>query len=203
MKVLLVNGSPREKGCTYTALTEIAQQLKQNDIDSEIYWMGLKTIRGCIACGACKKNPGKCVFDDDICNELINKMVEADGVVFGSPVYYASVRGEVCTLLDRVFYAAGSKFAGKPAAGIVSCRRGGSTASYDRFNKYFGISRMPIVSSQYWNGVHGNTPDEVKEDLEGLQIMRTLADEMAWLLKAIENTPRPEAEKPTPTNFIR
>ncbi|WP_455644795.1 flavodoxin family protein [Methanosphaera sp.] len=203
MKVLLLNGSPHKEGCTYTALEEIAQQLKQNDIDSEIYWMGLDMIRGCIACGACKKNPGKCVFDDDICNEVISKIEEADGVVIGSPVYYAGVRGEVCTLLDRVFYAASGNFAGKPAAGIVSCRRGGATASYDRFNKYFGISRMPIVSSQYWNGVHGNTPDEVKQDIEGLQIMRTLADEMAWILKSIENNPRPEREEVTFTNFIR
>ena len=203
MKVLLVNGSPHKEGCTYTALTEIANELERNVVDSEIFWIGIKPVQGCIACGVCKKNPGKCVFDNDSCNELIKKFEEADGIIIGSPVYYASINGALSALLDRVFYADAEKFANKPAAGIVSCRRSGSTVSFDRLNKYFAISKMPIVTSQYWNAVHGNTPEEVKQDLEGLQTMRTLAKNMAWLLKSIQHETEPECEEVMFTNFIR
>lgn len=203
MKVLLINGSPNKEGCTFTALTEIKNQLTKEDIESEIFWIGNKPVRGCIGCGKCGTNDNKCVFDDDIANTLINKLRESDGVVIGSPVYYSGPNGALCAVLDRVFYASSSKFAYKPSASIVSCRRGGASASFDRLNKYFTISNMPIVSSQYWNMVHGNTPEEVKQDLEGLQIMRTLARNMAWMLKSIKDNPLPEIEAKISTNFIR
>lgn len=203
MKVLLINGSPHKEGCTFTALSEVKNQLEKEGIDSEIFWIGNKPVRGCIACLKCGHKEGKCAFDDDPTNEIINKLLEADGLVVGSPVYYAGPNGALCAVLDRVFYASGSKFAFKPAASIVSCRRGGATASFDRLNKYFTISNMPIISSQYWNMVHGNTPEEVKQDLEGLQTMRTLARNMAWILKSIENSDLPQHEEKLKTNFIR
>lgn len=204
MKVLLINGSPHKEGCTFTALTEIKNQLKEEGVDSEIFWIGNKAVRGCIACLKCGHSNGKCAFDDDPANEIIDKLIESDGLIVGSPVYYAGPNGALCAVLDRVFYAAGSNFAYKPAASIVSCRRGGASASFDRLNKYFTISNMPVVASQYWNSVHGNTPDEVRQDLEGLQTMRTLARNMAWLLKSIENSDLPEQEEEKArTNFIR
>ena len=203
MKVLLINGSPHKEGCTFTALTEIKNQLEKEDIESEIFWIGNKAVRGCIACLKCGHSNGKCAFNDDPANEIIDKLVEADGLIVGSPVYYAGPNGALCAVLDRVFYASGSRFAFKPAASIVSCRRGGASASFDRLNKYFTISNMPVVPSQYWNMVHGNTPEEVKQDLEGLQTMRTLASNMAWILKSIENNELPEHEEKLRTNFIR
>ena len=203
MKVLLINGSPHKEGCTFTALTEIKNQLEKEGIDSEIFWIGNKQVRGCIACLKCGHNSGKCAFDDDPANEIIDKLIESDAVIVGSPVYYAGPNGALCAILDRVFYASGANFAFKPAASVFSCRRGGATASFDRLNKYFTISNMPIVSSQYWNMVHGNTPEEVKQDLEGLQIMRTLARNMAWILKSIENNDFPQQEEKVKTNFIR
>ena len=204
MKVLLINGSPHKEGCTFTALTEIKNQLKEEGVDSEIFWIGNKAVRGCIACLKCGHSNGKCAFDDDPANEIIDKLIEADGLIVGSPVYYAGPNGALCAVLDRVFYAAGSNFAYKPAASIVSCRRGGASASFDRLNKYFTISNMPVVASQYWNSVHGNTPEEVRQDLEGLQTMRTLARNMAWLLKSVENRDLPEQEEEKArTNFIR
>lgn len=185
MKVLLINGSPKLKGCTYTALNEIAKELEAENIETEIFHIGNQPIRGCIGCGGCKSN-NRCVFNDDTVNKAIEKVTEADGIIFGSPVHYAAASGSLTSFLDRLFYAYGGKFlAYKPGAAIVSCRRGGSTAAFDQLNKYFTISNMPIVSSQYWNMVHGNTPDEVKQDLEGMQIMRTLGRNMAWLLKSI------------------
>lgn len=204
MKVLLINGSPNKKGCTFTALTEIKNQLEKEGVDSEIFWIGNKPVRGCIACSKCGHGKGKCAFDDDPANEIIDKIVESDALIVGSPVYYAGPNGALCAILDRVFYAGSPNFAFKPAAAIVSCRRGGASATFDRLNKYFTISNMPVVASQYWNSVHGNTPEEVKQDLEGLQIMRTLAINMAWILKSIENNdlPKHEAEKQR-TNFIR
>ena len=204
MKVLLINGSPHKEGCTFTALTEIKNQLEKEGVDSEIFWIGNKPVRGCIACLKCGHNNGKCAFDDDPANEIIDKLIESDGVIIGSPVYYSGPNGALCAILDRVFYAASSNFAFKPGASIVSCRRGGASASFDRLNKYFTISNMPIVASQYWNSVHGNTPEEVRQDLEGLQTMRTLATNMAWILKSIENSelPNHEGEKQR-TNFIR
>ena len=199
MNVLLINGSPHKKGCTYTALSEVAGQLEKNGI-------GSKPIRGCIACGACRET-GLCVFDDAPVNECSGLLKAADGLIVGSPVYYAAPNGALCAFLDRLFYMKSGAYAYKPAAAVVSCRRGGASAAFDRLNKYFTISCMPIVSSQYWNSVHGNTPEEVRQDKEGLQIMRTLGDNMAWLLKCIEaakgTVPYPVREPWTPTNFIR
>lgn len=208
MKVLLINGSPREKGCTYTALLEVAKELEKENIETEIFHVGNKPIRGCMACGGCSKgNSGKCVFDDDTVNIALEKAKEADGFVFGSPVHYAAASGQMTAFLDRFFYA-GRGFQYKPGAAVVSCRRGGSTAAFEQLNKYFTISNMPVVSSQYWNMVHGNTPEEVRQDLEGMQTMRTLGKNMAWLLKCIQagkeaGIKLPEKEPRAVTNFIR
>ena len=203
MKVLLINGSPHKEGCTFTALTEIKNQLEKEGVDSEIFWIGNKPVRGCIACMKCGHGTSKCAFDDDPANEIIDKILEADGLIVGSPVYYSGPNGALCAVLDRVFYAANRHFVFKPAAAIVSCRRGGASATFDRLNKYFTISNMPVVSSQYWNSVHGNTPEEVKQDIEGLQTMRILAKNMVWILRSIENNDLPELEDKIATNFIR
>lgn len=204
MKVILINGSPHKKGCTYTALSEVAKALGDNGIDARIYHIGNKPVRGCIACGSCRKS-GKCVFTDDPANEMLALMQEADGIVIGSPVYYAGPNGALCALLDRVFFSGAPTLAFKPAATVVSARRSGTTATFDRLNKYFTINRMPVVSSQYWNGVHGFSPEDVLQDEEGLQTMRTLGNNMAWMLKSIANgnQPLPEVEPWTPTHFIR
>lgn len=206
MKVLLVNGSPHKHGCTYTALKEVADTLEKNDIETEIIYLGTKPISGCTACGVCKKS-GKCIIDDEV-NIFLDKAENADGFVFGTPVHFASASGAITSFMDRAFYARGNRMINKPAAAVVSCRRGGATASFDQLNKYFSISNMPIVSSQYWNMVHGNTPEEVKQDEEGLQTMRTLAKNMAWLIKCIEagrkaGVPLPVKEEKIYTNFIR
>ena len=206
MKVLLINGSPHPQGCTYTALSEVAQTLKKNQIDSEIFHIGTKPISGCIACMKCKET-GHCVFDDAV-DELGARLDEFDAVILGSPVYYAGPSGQLCAFCDRLFFVYGKKMAGKLGASVVSCRRGGATAAFDRLNKYFGILNMHIVGSQYWNMVHGFTPTDVQKDLEGLQTMRTLAENMAWLLKCIEigkqhGIPAPQYEPVTPTHFIR
>lgn len=206
MKVILVNGSPKEKGCTYTALCEVAGALEKNGIETEIFWVGAKPIAGCIGCGACSKS-GKC-FVDDCVNVFVEKAKTADGFVFGSPVHYAAASGALTSFLDRAFYGKGAVFAGKPGAAVVSCRRGGASAAFDQLNKYFTINNMPVVSSQYWNQVHGNTPEEVKKDAEGMQTMRTLGNNMAWLLKCIEagaaaGITFPEREPAVRTNFIR
>lgn len=207
MKVMMINGSPNKKGCTFTALGEVAAELERHGIESEIRHIGNKPIAGCQACMACWET-GFCVFKADPVNELGDALKEADALVIGSPVYYAGPNGALCALLDRMFFSNMGKFKYKPGAAVVSCRRGGSTASFDRLNKYFTISHMPIVSSQYWNMVHGNTPDEVREDKEGLQTMRTLARNMTWLLKCIEagrqaDVSLPEHEEQIMTNFIR
>lgn len=206
MKVLLINGSPKAKGCTYTALVEISKELEKNGVDSEILHIGNEPISGCRGCAACRKI-GKCI-QDDIVNEMVEKFKDADGFVFGSPVHYAAVSGGLTSFLDRVFYSGGKYLLDKPAAGIVSCRRGGATAAFDQLNKYFTINNMPVVSSQYWSMVHGNTPDEVIKDEEGMQTMRTLAKNMAWLLKCIEagdkmGVERPKREDKISTNYIR
>lgn len=206
MKVLLVNGGPHEKGCTYTALEEVAKTLQKNGIETEIIWLGVQPITGCIGCNACLKT-GKC-FRNDIVNEFIEKSKTADGFVFGTPVHFASMSGALTSFMDRVFYGRGDLFKNKPACGVVSCRRGGASATFDQLNKYFSISNMPIVTSQYWNQVHGNTPDEVRKDEEGMQIMRTLGNNMAWLLKCIDVAKKngveyPQNESPIKTNFIR
>ena len=203
MKVILVNGSPREKGCTYTALCEVAGALEKNGIETEIFQVGAKPIAGCIGCNVCLKN-GRCFVDDPV-NE---KAKTADGFVFGSPVHYAAASGAITSFLDRAFYGKGNVFAGKPGAAVVSCRRGGAASAFDQLNKYFTINSMPVVSSQYWNQVHGNTPDEVRQDAEGLQTMRTLGSNMAWLLKCIQagaaaGITFPEREPAMKTNFIR
>jgi len=199
MKVLLVNGSPNKDGCTFTALSEVASALKGEGVESEIFHIGVKPVRGCTACGKCfEHRNNKCIFTDDVCNELSAKIAEADGLVVGSPVYYSGPNGALCALLDRVFYSASRSFKHKPAACVVSCRRGGASAAFDRLNKYFTISEMPVVSSQYWNAVHGHEADDVRKDLEGLQIMRTLGRNMAWLLKNIKSgnaPPEPEAKR--------
>ena len=208
MKVLLINGSSRKEGCTFTALTEVAKSLEMNGIDTEIIHLGANAIRDCVGCGACKGNDNGCIFKDDIVNEIIEKAKTADGFIFGSPVYYAHPSGRILSLMDRLFYVGARHFAFKPAAAIVSARRAGTTASIDAITKHFTINQMPVVSSNYWNMVHGNSPDDVKQDLEGLQIMRVLGENMAWLLKCIEvgkNTGinPPQTEKKIWTNFIR
>lgn len=208
MKVMLINGSPNEKGCTYTALNEIASTLEKNNLETEIFYLGKHPIPGCSGCFACMKT-GKCRIDD-VVNKLWSKIDTIDGFIFGSPVHFASSSGMLTSFMDRFFFinAGSSQLDYKPAAAIVSCRRGGATASFDQINKYFSISNMPIVSSQYWNMVHGTTPEEVKQDLEGMQIMRTLANNMAWLLKSIAagkkaNISIPQKEERIMTNFIR
>ncbi len=208
MKVLLINGSPRGEGCTYTALTEVASALQECGVETEIVSVGNRPVRGCIGCGTCSRTgSGRCVFDDDVVNEILAKAEEADGYVFGTPVHFASASGAITSLMDRMFYA-GKCFAHKPAAAIASCRRGGASASFDQLNKYFTIRNMPVVASNYWNMVHGNTPDEVRQDAEGMQTMRILGRNMAWLLKCIEagkaagiTAPVPEAK--ISTNYIR
>lgn len=206
MKVLLVNGSPHEAGCTYTALSEVGEALRAEGVDTEMIWLGNKPVEDCIACGKCR-GLGKCVFDD-VVNELIGRAKEADGFVFGSPVYYAHPSGRVLSALDRAFYAGKAAFAGKPGASVVSARRGGTAASYDVLNKYFGISSMPVVSSTYWNMVYGNTPDEVRRDAEGMQTMRNLGRNMAYLIKCIAagraaGIEAPVQETAAKTNVIR
>lgn len=184
MKVLLINGSPHKEGCTYTALKEVAGALEKNDIETQLYQIGTKPVYGCTACEKCFELK-RCVLNDDAYNELTKLCIEADGIVIGSPVYYAGANGTLCALLDRVFFSNGQKFMYKPGAAVVSCRRGGAGSAFDRLNKYFTISQMPVVSSQYWNSVHGFEADDVRKDLEGLQTMRTLGNNMAWLLKSI------------------
>ena len=206
MKVLLINGSPHKDGCTFTALNEVAKTLKKNGIETEILYLGVKPIAGCIACGKCSQL-GKCFIDDKV-NEILARCNEFDGVVIGSPVYYAGPSGQIRAFLDRLFYAGGRRFAGKPGAAVVSCRRGGATAAFDQLNKYFTISSMPIVSSQYWNQVHGAYAEQVLQDEEGMQTMRTLGNNMAWLLKCIQlgkenGITLPEREPPVWTNFVR
>lgn len=207
MKVLLVNGSPHQHGCTDMALQETAKVLEQQGIHTEIFWVGAKPIAGCMGCGACRKGLGKCCVDDSV-NRFTALAAEADGFIFGSPVHYAAISGAMTSFMDRVFYSGGSVLAGKPAAAVVSCRRGGASAAFDQMNKYFTISSMPVVSSQYWNQVHGSTPEQVLQDLEGIQTLQTLARNMAWLLKCIEagkaaGIERPAQEPVVRTNFIR
>lgn len=204
MKVLLVNGSLHQKGCTYTALCEVAKALNANGIQTEIYQIGNATS-GCRGCRACKKL-GKCVIDDGV-NEFVEKAANFDGFVFGSPVYYASAAGALVSFMDRAFYSGGRNFAYKPAAAVVSCRRAGASTTFDVINKYFTINNMPVVGSNYWNEIHGNTAEEAAQDEEGLQTMRVLGNNMAWLLKCIElgkiEGLEPVKEKKVMTNFIR
>jgi len=205
-KVLLINGSPNEFGCTYTALKEIADTLQLEGVESEIVYLGKKPVAGCTACGKCRET-GKCIFDDQV-NALNARMDEFGALIFGSPVYYSGPSGQICAFLDRLFFSSGGRMSGKLGAAVVSCRRGGASAAFDRLNKYFSISSMHIVGSQYWNQVHGNSPEEVRQDGEGLQTMRTLARNMAWLMKCIQagedaGVPFPAKEARVSTNFIR
>ncbi len=204
MKVLLINGSPKANGNTYIALSEVAKTLQNNGIDTEIISIGAKAVQGCIGCGKCAET-GRCVFGDALYNAVREKIETADALVVGSPVYYAGPNGSLCALLDRLFYSSSKYLQYKPAAAVAVCRRGGASATYDRLNKYFTITNMPVVSSQYWNSVHGRLPGEAAYDAEGLQTMRTLGNNMAWLLKsrAAANLPLPEKEAPLRTNFVR
>lgn len=206
MKVLMINGSPNAAGCTFTALSEVGTQLEAQGIETVTLQLGTKPVQGCTACGGCRQ--GKCVVNSDV-NSAIEIMAGCHGLVIGSPVYYAGVNGALISFLDRMFYSADKNvFIGKPGASLVSARRAGTTAALDQLNKYFLYSGMPVVASQYWCMVHGNTPQQVRQDAEGLQIMRTLGRNMAWLLKSIEagrtaGIKPPEPEKRISTNFIR
>lgn len=205
MNVLLLNGSPNANGCTYTALREVEQQLQVQGIETEMIHVGNKDIRGCIGCRQCHTK-GACVFQD-LVNEVAPKFAACDGIVIGSPVYYASANGTLVSFIDRLFYSSSVDKTMKVGAAVVSCRRGGASATFDELNKYFTISNMPIAASQYWNSVHGNTPEEVLQDQEGLQVMRTLGNNMAFLIKSIqlgkEAYGLPEKENHIFTNFIR
>lgn len=207
MKVLLVNGSPRPQGCTYTALREVAQTLEKEGVETEIIQTGTGALRDCIACRRCREI-GKCIFDDDAVNAFVEKAREADGFVFGTPVYYAHPSGRLFSFLDRAFFSGADAFTHKPGAAVASARRAGTTASFDAVGKYFTINQMPVVSSTYWNMVHGSEAADVLRDEEGLQTMRNLGRNMAWLLRCIDlgrknGLPAPEAERTHFTNFIR
>lgn len=204
MKVLLINGSPHASGNTYEALNEIATTLQAEGIAAEIVHIGIRPISGCIACRSCAQT-GRCAMNDPLYTILEAKVKECDALVVGSPVYYAGPNGALCALLDRLFYASGRHLQYKPAASVAVCRRGGASATFDRLNKYFTINNMPIVSSQYWNSVHGAAQGEAREDAEGMQTMRTLARNMSWMLRKIaaDSTQPPKAEERISTNFIR
>ncbi|MDR1028033.1 MAG: flavodoxin family protein [Clostridiales Family XIII bacterium] len=209
MRVLLLNGSPHERGCTHTALAEAAGAIEAEGIETKLFWIGKEAVRGCVACLACRKLDGRCVYGDDVVNAFLDEAETSDGFIFGSPVYYASPNGSILAMLDRVFYAGAAQFRGKPGASVVSARRAGTTASLDALNKYFPINGMPIVPTQYWPMVHGNKPDDVRQDKEGMQIMRTLGRNMAWILKCFEAGKAagilyPDAEELREwTNFVR
>ena len=206
MKVLMLNGSPKASGNTGRALEEIGRQLEKEGVEYEIFQLGGAPVRDCIGCGQCTE--AGCAFDDDGVNAFIAKAKEADGFVFGTPVYYAHPSGRILSFLDRVFFSSGEIFTHKPGAAVAIARRAGTTASFDVLNKYFGISSMPVAGSTYWNVAHGRRPGEVELDEEGLRTMRNLARNLAWMLKCFEagdraGIPRPETEEGPATNFIR
>ncbi|MDY0303045.1 MAG: flavodoxin family protein [Sphaerochaeta sp.] len=202
MSVLLVNTSPHREGCTNRALVEVSNTLESLGVESEILWIGKDALHGCIDCRYCFTH-GVCAFDDGAVNIAVEKVLESSALVVGSPVHYASMCGAGSAFMDRLSRTCSGRLVGKPGAAVVSCRRGGASAAFDRINKYFTISGMPIVSSTYWNSVHGNTPEEVEQDLEGLQVMRNLAGNLAWMLDAIKGgTAFPEQERTYRTNFI-
>ena len=204
MKALIINGSPRQKGNTSIALTEIAKQLEKRGIESEIVWIGNKPVRGCIACNTCKDKPGACVFDDDVCNGISAKMNSSDALIVGSPVYWGQPNGAVLSIIQRAFYSNGAAIRGKPAAAVAVCRRGGATATFETLNMPFQMMSMPVVTSQYWNIVYGREPGQAALDREGLQTMRTLANNMAALLNATGGKPMPGSDEPwAPMHFIR
>ena len=207
MRALLINGSPHRRGCTYTALGGVETGLQEEGVQADIMWLGTATISGCQACGKCKAT-GRC-YINDVVNEVLEDLENYDAIVFGTPVHYAAASGAITSFMDRLFHAGNAKlFVGKPAAAVVSCRRGGASATFDQLNKYFTISNMMVVGSQYWNQVHGTSPEEVLRDEEGMQTMRTLGRNMAWLMKCIEAGKNegitfPVAEDAIMTNFIR
>ena len=204
MKVLLINGSPRQKGNTSVALAEIAGQLEKFGIESEIVWIGNKPVRGCIGCGRCHLDPGACAFNDDVCNEISAKMESADALVVGSPVYYGQPNGALLAVMQRMLYSNGDAFRGKPAASVAVCRRGGATAAFQTLNMPFQMLNMPVVASQYWNIIYGREAGQAAMDAEGMQTMRTLANNMAALLKATDGRPAPGSDEPwEPMHFIR
>lgn len=205
MKVILVNGGPHKDGCTNVALEEVEKTLNKEGIETETLWLGTKPIGGCIGCNVCLKNDNKCFMNSDGVNEFIEKAKEADGFVFGSPVHFAAASGALTSFLDRVFYGRGKIFERKAFASVVSCRRGGATAAFDQINKYALMSNMYVVGSSYWNQIHGTNKVEALQDLEGLQTMRNLGKNMAYLLKSIQkaNLYKTELEKNIKTNFIR
>ncbi|MBE6332714.1 MAG: flavodoxin family protein [Bacteroidales bacterium] len=205
MKVLLINGSPREKGNTFTALSEVAKTLHEAGIETEIVSIGKGAVQGCIACGMCGRT-GKCTFNDDLYYKIWRTVKDGiDGLVVGSPVYYGGPNGSLCALLDRVFYSLGADLQYKVAASVVVCRRGGASAAFDRLNKYYTMMNMPVASSQYWNLAYGQTPGQVAADEEGMQTMRTLARNMAWMMRNLRSSDAglPEQEPVVRTNFIR
>ncbi len=207
MKILMINGSPNQNGCTYTALSEMAAVFEKNGIETEILWLGKKATPDCIACCKCQQGGG-CVFNDEV-NDIAARIDDIDGFVFGSPVYYGGPTGRLTSFMDRLFFSIpNEKFAGKLAASVVSCRRGGATSAFQRLNQYYLMENMIVAGSQYWNQVHGSDPEQVKRDAEGLQTMRTLAQNMTWLLQSIKagrenGVEAPQYEDKTFTNFIR
>lgn len=206
MKALLINGSPHQRGCTYTALHEVEKTLQQHGVVTEMLHIGSRTISGCIACMKCMQT-GYC-FRNDIVTDIQKRLDEFDAFVIGSPVYYSGPSGQLISFLNRLFLSSQDRMAGKLGAAVVSCRRGGASATFEQLNQYFTIANMPIVSSQYWNSVHGFTPDDVRQDTEGLQTMRTLGENMAWLLKCIacgrqNGITRPDYEPTVRTHFIQ
>ena len=207
MRVLLINGSAHKEGNTFTALSEIARQLEKQGVEAEIVQLGNKPVRGCIACGQCRtKALGRCTFDDDVCNRIVEKLDEADALIVGTPVYYGQPNGAVLAVMQRVFFSASSKVENKPAASVAICRRGGATAAFQTVNMMFEMMNMPLVTSQYWNIAYGREPGQAALDTEGMQTMRTLADNMAWLLKKIHadgDPAYPEREPWQPMHFIR
>jgi multimeric flavodoxin WrbA len=207
MKVLLINGSARREGNTFVALSEVARQLEKHGVETEIVQLGNKPVRGCIACGQCMtRSLGRCAFDDDVCNRIVEKLDDIDALVVGSPVYYGQPNGALLAVMQRLLFSASAKLENKPAANIAICRRGGATAAFQTMNMMFQMVNMPLVTSQYWNIAYGRDAGEAAQDAEGMQTMRTLADNMAWLLKKIHagnNLDYPEREEWQPTHFIR
>jgi multimeric flavodoxin WrbA len=207
MKVLLINGSAHKNGNTFTALSEVAKTLEAEGIETEIVHLGNKPVRGCIACGVCaQKGNGRCTFDDDVCNRISEKAEQADAFVFGSPVFYGQPNGALLAVVQRMLYSNGKAFSGKPVANVAVCRRGGATAAFQTMNMAFNMMSMPQVTSQYWNIAYGRTPGEAAQDTEGMQTMRTLARNMAWMLKKLHGEPtadKPQQEPWQPMNFIR
>jgi len=206
MKILLINGSPNEHGCTFTALSEVAGTLNKHGVETEIVYLGKKPIAGCIACMKCFET-GHC-FRDDIVKELQSRLNEFDGIILGSPVYYSNPTGQILSFAQRLFFCKESEMAGKLGASVVSCRRGGASATFESLNQFFTICNMPVVPSQYWNSVHGFTPDDVRKDAEGLQTMRSLAENMVWMLRCIKAGEMnginvPDYEPRLRTHFIR